>query len=174
MLRKPVRIIGINPGTRYMGIAVFHGTELLDWGVKNMSGRWSVEKIRKARMILSDLLERYELEVLAMKELHPSRSSRNLNRLVREMKELARRKGLSVHQYPIKEMERFFQGAREDRVNKKKLAELAASRYPILAHEAHREKTINNPYYIRMFEAVALGSVCLHQLDGSRIRGDNR
>jgi len=157
-----------------MGIAVFRGSELLDWGVKNMSGRWSVEKIKKVRMILSDLLQRYEPEVLSIKELHPSRSSTNLNELVREIKGMARRKGLRVYQYPIKEMERFFQGAREDRMNKKKLAELAASRYPILAHELNREKTINNPYYIRMFEAVALGSVCLHQLDASRIRRDDR
>jgi hypothetical protein len=59
-------------------------------------------------------------------------------------------------------------------MNKRKLAELAASRYPVLAHEARKEKTINNPYQIRMFEAVALGSVCLHQLDGSCIRRDDR
>ncbi len=171
MLRKPVKIIGVNPGTRYIGVAVFQGSELLDWGVKNMEGRWSVEKVKKARVILSDLIRRYEPGVIAIKELHPSRSSRNLNQLVGEIKGLARRKGMRIYQYPIKEMERFF---RSGKMNKEKLAESVASQYPVLAHEARREKSINNPYYIRMFEAVALGSVCLHQLDGSCILRDDR
>jgi Holliday junction resolvasome RuvABC endonuclease subunit len=171
MPKKILRIIGINPGTRYIGVAVFQGSELLDWGVKSVGGRWSVEKMKKARMILSDLLQRYEPDVIAIKELHPSRSSRNLNHLVKEMKELARRRGLRIYQYPIKEMERFFHSGK---MSKRKLAESVASQHPVLAHELNREKTINNPYYIRMFEAVALGSVCLHQLDGSCIRRDDR
>jgi type VI protein secretion system component VasA len=46
------------------------------------------------------------------------------------------------------------------------MAKLVASEYPILYHELEKERSHRNPYYIRMFEAVALGSACLHQLDG--------
>ncbi|MEM2991372.1 MAG: crossover junction endodeoxyribonuclease RuvC [Halobacteria archaeon] len=158
--------MGISPGTRYMGIAVFSGTELLDWGVKNIEGRWSKEKMKEAGLAISNLIERYQINVLAVKEFHPSRSSANLNQLVKGIRELARRKKLKIHQYSIKELEDFF--CPEGRINKEELAELVAKRYPVLFHELNKEKANRNPYYIKMFEATALGSVCFCQLDRSR------
>lgn len=164
MPKKPPKIIGISPETRYMGVALFCGPELIDWRVKNIEGKWSKEKMGKARMILSSFIERHEPNVLAIKKIHPSRTSPNLNRLVNRIKELSRRKGLKVYQYSIKDLEGFFHPG--GRINKRELAEIIASKYPILFHELNREKAHRNPYHIRMLEAVALGSICLHQLDG--------
>jgi len=147
-----------------MGIAVFSGPELLDWGVKNIEGRWSKDKIAKIVALISDLIEQHKPDVLAIKKLHPSHSSKNLNRLVSRIKGLSRRRKLRVYQYSIKDLEDFYYP--EGRINKRKLAEIVASEHPILSHELNREKTNRNPYHIRMFEAVALGSVCFHQLDG--------
>lgn len=117
----------------------------------------------KAMVILSDLIEQHEPDVLAIKEIHPSRTSRNLNQLVGQIRGIARRKGLRIYRCSIKDLERFF--SPEERINKRELAELVASEHPVLSHELNKEKAIRNPYYIRMFEAVALGSVCLHQLE---------
>ena len=39
MVKKIITIIGINPGTRYLGISVFHGSELRDWRVKVVQGK---------------------------------------------------------------------------------------------------------------------------------------
>jgi len=108
-------------------------------------------------------IEQYQPDVLSIKMLHPSRTSPNLNQLVNRIKELSRRKGLKVYQYSIKELEDFFYP--EGRINKRQLAEIIASRYTILSHELKREKAHRNPYHIRMFEAVALGSICLHRLE---------
>jgi len=163
MPKKPLKIIGISPGTRYMGVAVFCGWELRDWQVKNIEGKWSKEKMEKAMKVVSSLIEQYQPNVLSIKKLHPSRTSPNLSRLVSRIKELAKRKKLEVYQYSIKELEDFFYP--EGRINKRELAEIMASEYPVLSHELNREKAHRNPYHIRMFEAVALGSTCLHQLD---------
>ena len=163
MPKKPLKIIGISPGTRYMGVAVFHESELLDWRVKNMEGKWPKEKMKRAVKITSRFIEHYQPDVLSIKELHPSRTSPNLNRLVGGIRELAKRKRLKIYQYSIKDMESFFHP--EGRINKKRLAEIVAAEYPILSHELDREKANKNSYYIRMFEAVALGSICLHQLN---------
>lgn len=161
--KKPLRIIGINPGTRYIGVAIFQGTELRDWQVKNIAGNWSKEKIKKARMIVSGLIEQYEPDALAIKRFHPSRSSKNLNRLAEKIKGLAKSNGLKVYQYSIKELENFFSS--EERINKKELIEIIVSKYPFLSYELEKEKAHKNPYYIRMFEAVALGSICFNRLD---------
>jgi Holliday junction resolvasome RuvABC endonuclease subunit len=163
MPKEPLKIIGINPGTRYLGIAVFQGPEIMDWRVKVLKGKWSKEKMKKAIEVISDFIERYEPGVLAIKRLHPSRRSRNLARLVAEIKEFSKRKGLKVFQYSIKDLEDFF--IEEDKLNKKNLAEAIVLENPALFHELQKEKAHKNPYYIRVFEAIALASACFYQLD---------
>ena len=165
-MHKKIKVVGLNPGTRYIGIAVFYGSELRDWQVKNIESRWSEDKMAKVIMVLSSLIDCYKPDVLAIKKLHPSRSSPNLNRLVDRIKELSRRKGLRVCQYTIDELKRHFQP--EARITRRELADMVASEYPILFHELNREQANINPYYVRMFEAVALGSICLNHLNGRR------
>jgi len=167
MHRETIRVIGLNPGTRYMGIAVFYGSELRNWQVRNIDGKWSNDKMAKVIMLLSSLMDCHKPDVLAVKRLHPSRSSPNLNRLVSRINELSRRKGLMVCQYTIDELKRHYQAG--TRITRRELAEMVASEYPILFHEWSKEQANMNPYYVRMFEAVALGSVCFHQLDSNRL-----
>lgn len=163
MPKKPLKIIGINPGTRYLGIAVFDGPELMDWRIRVLKGEWSRDKIKRAMEIILDFIERYEINHLAIKKLHPSRRSQNLVRLVARIKEFSKRKGLKVYQYSIKDLEEFF--IEEDKLNKKNLAEVIVSENPALFHELQKEKCHKNPYYVRVFEAVALAAACFHQLD---------
>jgi len=149
-----------------MGIAVFYGSELRDWQVKDMEGRWSKEKIAKAIRILSSLIERHTAHILAIKKLHPSRSSTNLDLLVSRIKGVSKRKGLRVYEYSIDQIKEYFQ--LNHKINKREIARIMASEYPLLAQEWDREQSIMNPYYISMFEAVALGLLCFRQLDRHR------
>jgi hypothetical protein len=82
---------------------------------------------------------------------------------VTRIKEISKRKGIKVYQYSIKDLEEFF--IQDDKLNKKNLAEAIVSENPALFHELQKEKAHKNPYYIRVFEAVALASVCFYQLD---------
>ena len=163
MFKKPLTVLGINPGSRYLGIAVFRGPELRDWRVKIIKGKGPKEKMEKTKEVVSSFIELYQADVLVIKKLHPSRRSANLKRLVAKIKELSKRKGLKVYQHSIKELEAFFLS--EERMNKRKLAEIITSKYSFLIHELEKEKNHKNPYYIRMFEAVALASACFQQLD---------
>ena len=158
MNRRPLRIIGINPGTRYLGIAVLDGSELLDWRIKALEGKWSKEKMSKAIRIISELIEKYKSNFLAIKKLHPSRRSQNLARLVIHIKEFSKRKGLRIFQYSIKDLGGFF--IPEKKQNKKNLAEAIVSGYPALFHELQKEKSNRNFYYIRVIEATALAAAC--------------
>jgi len=160
MNRKPLRIIGINPGTRYLGIAVLDGSELLDWRIKTLEGRWSEEKIKKAIGVVSELIERYELDVLAIKKLHPSRRTENLLRLSDKIKNFARLKKLKVFQYSIKDIEKSY--IVDEKLNKRNLFEALVKFYPELYPELKKEQSYKNPYHTRIIEAVALASACSH------------
>ena len=163
MPKKITKILAINPGTRYLGIAVFEGPELLDWRVKVIKGKWSKEKQQKTLAVARLFIDQYETDVLAIKKLHRSRSSANLNLLVSRIKQVSKRKGLRIHQYSIKDVESFFfPGVKS---NKNKLAETITLKYPFLLHEFNKENANKNSYHIRVFEAVALGAVCSQQLE---------
>ena len=49
--------------------------------------------------------------------------------------------------------------------NKRNLAEAVAANYPELYLELNTERTRKNQYHMRMFEAVALGAICVSELD---------
>jgi Holliday junction resolvasome RuvABC endonuclease subunit len=102
---KTIKIIGISPGTRYVGYAVLYDSELIDWGVKNIEGKWSKEKQKKIMAFISDLIGQHNPDVLSIKTLHPSRSSTNLDQLVQKIKDISNRKRLRIQQYSIKELE---------------------------------------------------------------------
>ncbi|MHC4270397.1 MAG: crossover junction endodeoxyribonuclease RuvC [Planctomycetota bacterium] len=162
MVKQTITVIGINPGTRYLGISVFHETELRDWRVKVIKGKCQKEKIERGMMVVSSFIEEHKPDALAIKRIHSSRSSQDLNMLVTKIKEFSRRKKLKVYEYSIKELETFF--STEGKTNKKKMVEMIALKYPDLSNEFNREKKQKNPYHTRMFEAVALGSICVYQL----------
>jgi len=163
MIKELIKILAINPGTRYLGIAIFRGAELRDWRVKVVEGKWSEEKINKIKTIILNLIDKYGPDVLAIKRLNLSRSSSNLTRLSTKIKNLARRKSLMVYQYTLDDLKAFF--SPKDKISKKKMAAMVTKAYPALCHELGKENSNRNSYYIRMFESVALGLVCYRQLD---------
>lgn len=166
MQKKPITILGINPGAKYLGIAIFRGPELRDWRVKVTKGPWSDSKYRKTIEILSEFIGQYRPDALSVKRLNPSRSSVDLDRLVQKIIALSEKKGIRVYQYGIKELEAFFYP--DGRSNKRKMTEIIVSEYPVLHCELDLERRNKNPYYLRMFETVGLGAICFHQLDDSK------
>lgn len=163
MPKKLHKILAINPGSKYVGIAVFAGHELIDWRVRVIKGKWSATKLQRIILLVHSFIDRYQPDVLAIKRLHRSRGSANLKQLVSRIKQLSKRKRLRIYQFSIKELENFF--SPQQRINKAELAAILTSRYPELLSEFNKEQSNKNRYHIRMFEAVALGAVCSHQLD---------
>ena len=83
-IREPVKILSIVPGTKYLGTSLFYGSELRDWGIKVLNEKGTDGKVKKVKDIISDFIERYEPQVLAVKKLDLKKSSKNLNSLVRK------------------------------------------------------------------------------------------
>jgi len=161
MSKNLFKILAINPGSRYLGMAVFNGADLNDWRMKYISGIDVNQRMKKARSIVLKYISQYNPDILVVKRLHRSRSSPYLNRLASGIKQLARRKRAKVYQYSIGEVKAFFTGKK--RSNRRELAEILVSRYPVLIPEFNKEKENASPYYMRMFEAVALGAICSHR-----------
>lgn len=163
MQKDQLNILAINPGSRYLGVAVFVGTELRDWAVR-LAGR------ERIQAILSEYINQYGVHVIAIKKFHPSRTSHALRNIVSSTEKLAKQRRLVLREYSIDEVE----GALlpQKKKNKRLLMEVVVARYPFLLNEFQQEKKNKNPYLIRMFETVGIGSVCLNQFDTAKQKVD--
>ncbi len=166
MRNSSFTVLAVNPGTRYLGIAVVREDQLQDWRVKVLKGTWSKGKLKKALAIISTCTLRYRPDCVVIKRLHPSRSSRGLNSLHHQIQKLCLKKKLTCVHYTIKQLEAVF--CPEERKNKRNLAEAVTARYPELTCELATEKRGRNPYHMRMFEAVALGAAGVHEITNQR------
>lgn len=156
MRNKEKHILAINPGSRYLALAVFLHTELRDWTIKVVKGRNIID-------LISKYARRYHVNVFAMKNFHPSRTSKRVKEIISALQVFAKAHNGCLYQYSIDEV--------KDRIlinrdkNKKSLMEEIGIRYPFLLEAIQKEMRKKNPYLIRMFEAIAVGVSCLQDID---------
>lgn len=152
---KEFNILAINPGTKYFGLGVFQGAELVYWGIKVFKGKWSAKKMRNIGKVLEYLIARHHITVLTLKALHPSRTSRNLNRLVVLIENLAAENKLKIYSYSLHDLKKSLGlGTKTD---KSDIGHSVVERYRFLGRQLEMEKKHKHPYYTRMFEAIAAG-----------------
>jgi hypothetical protein len=163
MARESIRILAVNPGGRYVGLAVFCDADLRDWRVSSLSGANPREKERALSEMVSRIIRTHGTDTLAIKALHPARCSPHLISFARKIKKMAEEKGLRIFELSIDELKDNLNPGGKS--NKRLLMEEVAARYPFLYPELEREKKNKNQYLVRMFEAVALGAVCLSEMD---------
>ena len=165
---QPKRILAIDPGRQYLGVALLEGEELLWYAVKTFPGRKILPTLRtQVQQYLTGIVEKYQPEVVAVEEPFYAQSvlSSNLCKLTETVKTWARWKRLRVHSYYPPEVKAFFC---RDRQNKESLAEAMIERYPFL----RRYLTFlpwRRRYWFHVFDAIGLGLMCQKKL--ARVTG---
>lgn len=163
MAKESTRILAVNPGGRYVGLAVFCDADLRDWRVRSLGGAVPSERERALGDMVSRIIRTHGTDTLVIKALHPARCSASLRSLARKVKKIAEEKGLRIFELSINELkDKLNPGGKS---NKRLLMEEVAAHYPFLYPELEREKKNKNQYLVRMFEAVALGFASLSETD---------
>lgn len=169
---KPIRILAIDPGTKYMGIAVLENTNLIWRGIKALKHRKISHRfLKEARKIILELFEDYEPYVLVLEKTFFVQSKRSslLNVLTDEIKHLGKRKGLRIFEYAPTTVRKFI--CQDGKATKMETARIIATRYyPWLYYDYAKEKGkawFKEKYWLHAFDAIALGLMCYyHDLDG--------
>lgn len=92
-------ILGIDPGTRFMGFAVVQGKSLLDYGVHTLrNGRRPYDLLGQARTHLLESIRGRQPSIVAIEEplLLPSRRAALVSAIAQELRERARELGVRV------------------------------------------------------------------------------
>jgi Holliday junction resolvasome RuvABC endonuclease subunit len=153
------RILAVDPGMQYLGVAVLEGEELVWYGIKTFPGRQTLPHMRhQVEQYLAKLVQSYQPEMLAIEDpfYEPSLSSRNLRTLTADIKTWAKWKGLKVFSAVPPTIKAFFC---RDRKTKQSLAEAMIQHYPFLARYLS-PLPWKRRYWFHVFDAVGLGLMC--------------
>jgi Holliday junction resolvasome RuvABC endonuclease subunit len=92
-------VLGIDPGTRFIGFAVLRGRELLDYGVHTLrNGRRPYDLLGQARTHVLASIRDHSPQIVAIEEplLLPTKRAALVSALAQELHERARELGIQV------------------------------------------------------------------------------
>lgn len=160
----PPTILGLDPGTRFLGIAVLRGRRLLRYAVHELrNGERIYDLLGQARGVVFQYIERFGAQVVALEKPYVLDSDRavTLRALVRELRERSKEFGLSVVELSPEEVRKGVAG--NGRATKHEVAEALSGIFPELrVHVPRRPKipalwlSSRDRYWLHAFDAVAV------------------
>ncbi|MEN9582303.1 MAG: hypothetical protein RL641_257 [Candidatus Parcubacteria bacterium] len=137
-----------------MGIAIWKGNHLAEWQIKAFKGVWSERKLRDILYAIKELIESYKITLVAIKIPNQFHNSESLDKLIIELQSLARRLKVKVKILNLTELKKICSD--DPTLTKADLIRTIADQNDILRHLYNREIKNKNPYYTKMFEAIAI------------------
>ena len=162
MNKQDITILGISPGTQYYGIAILRNGRLKDRRVKNFMEGWSQHKLNAIENAITDLIIKYDVTAIALKSIPASKNTEGNTRVIHAIKELADQHTIKLYFYALEELQRYY--SMEKKVTKEILKSGVLEDYPEMIFEHTRELQRGNPYYIKVFEAIAAATLCSHEM----------
>ena len=162
---QPMTILGIDPGTKEMGIAVLRGQQLLAYGVHTLrNGERPYDLIGQARRVVLGYLERHAPDVVAIEAplMLPTRRAAILSVIAQELRGRAKELNLKVVEITPQEVRQAVLG--NPRATKIDVAEALVRqgfgelkelipKRPVRAALGLRPK---DKYWLHMFDALGL------------------
>lgn len=150
-------ILGISLGTRILGLGVIRNGELVEWQVKCFKGSWSNDKLSSIIGNIQSLCDHFKISDMALKVVSPLRSSKNLLTLTKEIIEITEKDKIRLSKFTTQDL-KLRAGPREKH-SMNDLLEFVMEKYPVLKREYIKERNNLNPYYLKMFEAIAAAHI---------------
>lgn len=113
MSQRPQIILGIDPGTKEMGIAVLRGSTLVAFGVKTLTnGSRPHDVIGQARRVVLGYVEDYAPDIVAIEKplLVPTKRAALVSVIAQELNARSRDAGMTVVEISPREVRRIVTG----------------------------------------------------------------
>jgi len=158
--KKITKIIAIDPGTKYWGVAVLKGDTLHEVTVKILTTNHSpANRLKEAKELFLSLAEDYAPSVLVLEKpfFFWSKQAHLLDVIIDEIKSLAEKKKMKVYEYSPRTARKIVCG--DGNASKKEMAKFLVLIYPELRIRLNQDRKYKELYWGHMFDAVGLG-VC--------------
>ncbi len=162
--KKNKRILSIDPGTHYIGVAILNGTKLAYYGVKTLSERKSPHDIlTEGRNVIRNLIDDFSPAMLAVEKTFfaNNRNSALLNVFADEIVSIGKRRKLSVKTVAANTVRKTICG--NGTVTKGEVAKEMVRIFPELSPYLSSDRRWKERFNYNMFDAVALGVAVLRK-----------
>jgi Holliday junction resolvasome RuvABC endonuclease subunit len=171
-------IMGVDPGTREMGIAILRGQSLIACGVHTLrNGDRPHDVIAQARRILLSYIGEYGPGLVGIEKplLHPTKRAALVSVIVEELRARSRELGLHVMEVSPRDARGIVVG---DRCAKKlDVAKALVKRFPELRSKlpkAPKRSALGfrprDKYWLHMFDALAVAVVLFNSYESQKLR----
>lgn len=157
-MKKNNRVLAIDPGTHYIGVAVLDGTKLAYYGVKTLSKRKSPHDVlTEGRKVIRSLIDDFAPRTLAVEKTFfaNNRNSALLNVFAGEIVTVGKRKKLKIILLAANVVRKEICG--NGWATKRDVAQEICRRFPELMPYLSSDRKWKERFYFNMFDAVALG-----------------
>jgi crossover junction endodeoxyribonuclease RuvC len=158
MSKNNVRILAIDPGTKFMGVAVLENGKLVYHAVKVIAkGKSPHQTLQRAKAVVLRLIDDYAPQVIAVEKTFFSRNRNTalLNVLFDEIKSISRRNKIDFISFAPSTIKKFTCG--NGWASKKEVATVVVSKFPELKVFLTQDRDWKERFHQNMFDAVALG-----------------
>ena len=156
--KRDKRILAIDPGTRYIGVAVLDCTKLVYYGVKTLSRQKSPHDIlTEGRRVIRNLIDDFKPDILAVEKTFfaNNRNSALLNVFADEIVAIGKRKRMAVISLAANVVRKAI--CDNGWATKRDVAQEICRRVPELLPYLSSDRRWKEEFYLNMFDAVALG-----------------
>lgn len=161
-MNKNKRILAIDPGTHYIGVAVLDGTKLAYYGVKTLSRQKSPHVIlTEGRKVTRGLIDDFRPDILAVEKTFfaNNRNSALLNVFADEIVAIGRRKKLRVISLATNVVRKEICG--NGWASKRDVASEICRHFLELIPYLSSDRRWKEEFFYNMFDAVAVGVAVL-------------
>lgn len=138
-----------------MGLVVFCDNHIVHSQVKKFQGVWSERKLNAIIKVITKVLDRYYVSLVVCKVVHSSAKSEILDIIEKSIEGLCLQKGVRFSSCYLDQVLEVKLPSGQ-KAGKAILADMLALKHPELALEFSRERINRHPYYIKLFEAIAV------------------
>lgn len=159
MQTQTLTILGIDVGSRQIGVSIFEGTDIQHYAVKTISGLSDADAILNAKKLIREMIDQYSVHHVAVEKIIFVQQHRSLVKVVYdELVGWLRETGIPYTEYnPKKVRGRICRNRKPTKANT--MARLT-ERYGELDRYFSRPKAWQHRYYSMLLNTVAVGYVC--------------
>jgi len=177
---SPIHLLAIDPGSRYLGVAVFEDLFLLNWRTQIIEdkGRSAQAAVSRVRQIVRQSIKEHHVTMVVVRPYCPCprHTSKVVAAMVKEIQRFGKQQGLRVSLCDPQRARKFLcQGTRATKMEVARIISTDRYPHPLLRHiyeETRAKPWFREKYHLQMFSAIALGLYALSKCQHIRLSSE--
>ncbi len=161
-------ILALDVGAKQIGTAVFENGRLFFYAVKLIRKSTETETLKQVRKVLEMLAFDSGIQVIAVEKLVYSQQQNSFVKTVyEEVKDFSNEEGIKLLEFEPLFVRQTI--CKEKEATKQNTFEIITRLYPELSKAFFATRIWQKAYYAYLFNAIAVGLVCIKEIKGSNL-----